>query len=175
MSPHPDLTFAAESPDDAPAIHELNARAFERSDEAQLVDSLRQNGGLVFSAVGRLRNVIVAHLAYSEITIGGAASSPPFLALAPVAVAPDHQKQGFGTALMRWSLDVLRDRGFPGVLVLGEPEFYGRAGFRPADEWDITCPYDVPARYFMAIETRSGGLAGARGVVAYRTEFAALT
>lgn len=167
------LTFAEEAVADEPVIHKLNTEAFGQPDEAQLVRSLRENGGLVFSAVAKLREEVVAHLAYSPIMIGGLASEPPSLALAPVAVAPPHQRQGYGSALIRWSLDELRNRRCPAVIVLGEPAFYSRCGFQPAAHWNIFCPFDVPAEYFMALDLRDGALEG--GVVVYRPEFAALS
>jgi predicted N-acetyltransferase YhbS len=109
------------------------------------------------------------------VKIGWLVASPPVLALAPVSVAPEHQRRGHGSALIRWSLDRIAERGHPGVIVLGEPEFYARFGFRPAGEFGIQCPFDVPAAYFMAVELREGGLRSAPGLAEYRPEFAAVS
>jgi putative acetyltransferase len=169
------LSFAEESVEDELSIDELTVAAFERPDEAELVLALRDNRGLEFSAVARLNGEVVAHVAFSPLTVGGAATDPPLLALAPVAVDPAHQKQGYGSALIRWALDQVRGRDYPGVVVVGEPAFYGRFGFTPASRFGLGCPYEIPGEYFMALELRGGALAGVAGVVGYRGEFAALT
>jgi putative acetyltransferase len=169
------LTFAEEQLSDFAAVDELTAAAFGQPAEARLVQELRRNGGLTLSAVARLASRPVAHVAYSPLTIGGLAASPPVLALAPVAVTPAHQRRGFGSALIRWSLDRLRERGCPAVIVLGEPAFYSRFEFRPASDFGILCPYDVPREYFMAIELHGDALASMSGLVEYRPEFAAVS
>ena len=102
--------------------------------EAALVDQLRRDGDLDLSlvAVGD-DSRIVGHAALSPL-----AATFPALALAPVAVEPGHQGRGIGSALVRAALATR-----PGhtVVVLGEPRFYSRFGFRPVG-WD--CPYAGP-------------------------------
>ncbi|HVJ86775.1 MAG TPA: N-acetyltransferase [Caulifigura sp.] len=166
------LSFSEEAATDALAIDEIVAAAFGQRGEADLVKSLRNNGGLLFSGVARLDGDVVAHIAYSPVSIGGLTSDPPALALAPVAVSPTHQRKDYGSSLIRWSLEQLAGRGFPAVIVLGEPGFYSRFGFQPAATWDITCPYDVPGEYFMGLELAVGTLVGQSGVLGYRPEFA---
>jgi putative acetyltransferase len=61
------------------------------------------------------------------------------------------------------------------VIVLGEPAFYSRFGFRPASDFDIQCPYEVPGEYFMALELTEGSLRATSGLVEYRPEFAAVS
>lgn len=164
-----------EQPGDELAIDRVVTAAFGQPGEAGLVMKLRENGALAFSAVGRLADEVVAHVACSEVSIAGRTSTPQVLALAPVAVAPEKQRRGYGSALIRWSLEQLTARGFPAVIVLGEPDFYRRFGFQPAADWGITCPYDVPAEYFMALELKPAALFGQPGLVGYRPEFAALS
>jgi len=170
----PTLTFAEESAGDVAAIEQLTVNAFDRPDEAGLVAQLRKNGGLTFSAVALVDGEVIAHAGFSPVTVGGALDAPAVLALAPVAVDPPHQRKGHGSSLLRWSLDHLREAGCPAVIVLGEPEFYGRFGFRPASEFGIRCPYDVPAPYFMVLELQHEALVARSGIVGYRPEFASL-
>jgi len=51
--------------------------------------------------------------------------------LAPVAVAPDHQRQGVGQALIAQGLDALRQKGLDVAMTYGDPAYYGKTGFRP--------------------------------------------
>ena len=62
--------------------------------------------------------------------------------LGPLAVLPERQRQGLGSALVRAGLDALRDRGTRRVLVLGDPAYYARFGFAP--ERGTAAPYDLP-------------------------------
>lgn len=169
------LCCSAETPADEPGIDRVVLAAFGQPGEARLVTELREAGGLVFSAVAKLQGEVVAHVAYSEVTIGGRASQPAVLAIAPVAVAPHQQRCGYGSQLIRWSFDELKRRDFPAVIVLGEPEFYRRFGFGPASGFGIQCPFDVTGEHFMALELQPGALADQSGVVGYRPEFAALS
>lgn len=169
------LTFAEEQLADIDAVDRLITAAFGRPAEAQLVQNLRHNGALALSAVARLAGRPTAHVGFSPLKIAGHTTSPPVLALAPVSVAPDHQRRGHGSALIRWSLDRLKARSCPAVIVLGEPAFYSRFGFRPASDFRIECPYDVPGEYFMALELQDGGLGSMAGLVEYRPEFAAVS
>jgi putative acetyltransferase len=56
--------------------------------------------------------------------------------------------------------------------VLGEPGFYRRFGFVPASAHGLRCEYDAPDGAFMVLELLPGALAGRRGLVRYRPEFA---
>ncbi len=168
MTTTPEL--CVEAAGDEAAIEEVVTRAFGQTAEARLVATLRKNEGLTFSAVARVDGRVVGHVAYSPLSLGGLAVDPPVLALAPVAVLPDMQRQGIGSKLVRWSLEELRRRMIPGVIVLGEPEFYGRFGFVAATAFSIRCPFEVPAGYFMALELQPGGFQGG-GLVGYRPEF----
>jgi putative acetyltransferase len=64
----------------------------------------------------------------------------PVLQLSPLGVAPEHQRQGFGSALVRVSLEAARARGEPLLVVEGDPAYYGRFGFVRADELGLLPP-----------------------------------
>ena len=93
------------------------------------------------------------------------------MALAPVAVAPDCQRQGIGSALIWWSLNQCRELGHGVVIVVGAPFYYRRFGFVPAAEFGIECPFPVPSEAFMLLELVPGATREYRGMVRYRPEF----
>ena len=64
--------------------------------------------------------------------------------LGPLAVAPELQRQGLGSALVRRGMEVMRERGCVALLVLGDPLFYGRFGFEVTK---VRAPYGLPADY----------------------------
>lgn len=89
----------------------------------------------------------------------------PLLILAPLAVLPDRQRQGVGTRLVDEALSRARRLGEAAVLVLGDPAYYGRFGFKPASPLGIEPPHSVEyADAWMVLELAPGVLAGHTGV-----------
>lgn len=80
------------------------------------------------------------------------------MGLAPMAVAPERQRQGIGSALVRAGLDRCKEPGFGAIVVLGHPEYYPRFGFSIAKRFDIGCEYEVPDEVFMVMELQPGYL-----------------
>ncbi|MDH3444329.1 MAG: N-acetyltransferase, partial [Deltaproteobacteria bacterium] len=93
------------------------------------------------------------------------------MGLAPMAVSPDHQRKGVGSALVRAGLEECKKLGFGAVVVLGHPRFYPRFGFTPAVRFGVGCEYDVPEETFMLMELRPGYLGGASGKIRYHSAF----
>ena len=119
---------------DHPALDGLLTRAFGTDAEAGLLRRLRKDGDLEISLVAHAQGTPVGHIALSRLSAERSA-----LALAPLAVHPALQRRGLGTALLHMALQAAGDRP---VVVLGDPAFYGRAGFRSAD---LQSPYAGPA------------------------------
>jgi putative acetyltransferase len=157
-----------EREDDHAAVRALLLRAFPGPAEADLVDALRSAGDLVLVLVADAGGV-VGHIAFSRLTIAG--STLRATALAPIAVAPERQRNGLGAALIRDGLARLRSGGEDLILVLGEPAFYGRFGFDRRHAARLRTPYDGP--YLQAMPLNGGGLQ-AKGVVQYAPAFSAL-
>ena len=66
--------------------------------------------------------------------------SPRVLQLSPLGVLPEYQRRGHGSALVRASLDAIRERGEPLLLLEGNPKYYSRFGFVRADELGLLPP-----------------------------------
>ena len=101
---------------------------------------------------------------------GGASSSGALAgaALAPVAVRPDRQGQGVGSLLIRTGLDRCRGLRVDAVVVLGNPDYYGRFGFSARLAEALDAPFSGSA--FMALEFAPGALAQG-GPVRYADAF----
>ena len=126
-----------ETADDVKAIHTVLAAAFEQEAEANLVDALRDADALTLSLVAERGSIIVGHVAVSRVTINGQ-SDPPWLGLGPIAVHPDHQRQGIGVALMLKALHETSNMGGQGLVLLGDPNYYKRFGFQPASNFGLS-------------------------------------
>jgi len=158
-----------ETPDDHMQVHELNRLAFGDEEEARLVEAVRRTPEHVpeLSLVAESDGRIIGHVLFSPITIETADRPVATLSLAPVAVHPDFQRRGVGSALVRAGLEAARSLGRTSVIVLGHAEYYPRFGFVPARPRGIEPPLDVPDEAFMSIELVPGALAGVHGTVRY--------
>jgi putative acetyltransferase len=165
------LHLRPERPADAPAVHRVNELAFEQPAEADLVEALHAAGAAAISLVALVNDEIVGHILFSPVTVRSDEQTWPALALGPMAVLPEHQRQGIGTALVRAGLDACRDLGETVVFVLGHPEYYPRFGFTPAPPRGLTCRWPVPDEVFMVAELENGALAGRVGRVEYHPAF----
>jgi putative acetyltransferase len=151
------------------AIHSINEEAFGRPDEADLVDRLRREGVVLASVVAELEKRIVGHVLFSRMSIETDGGSIPAAALAPMAVLPEHQRQGIGGRLIGHGLDLLRQGGERIAIVLGHPGYYPRFGFSSAKARSLESPF--PPEAFMAMELSPGALDGIRGKVRYPAAF----
>lgn len=162
----------SETAADRGVIHDVNAAAFGRDGEADLVDALRAAGALVVSLVADVEGMIVGHVAFSPVRIERAPESSCFVGLAPVAVLPEYQRRGIGAELIRRGLAECAALRYCGAVVLGDPAYYGRFGFRPAAEFGLRCEYDVPHEAFMALPLSESAFSGCSGLVRYDAAFA---
>jgi putative acetyltransferase len=157
---------------DHAAVRRVHAAAFGRPDEGALVDALRAEGCVVASLVGRVDEVVVGHILFSDLPITTAAGTLRGVALAPLAVLPDHQRQGVGRALVRAGLSRCTALGVDVAVVLGHPAYYARFGFTAALAARLRAPYAGDA--FMAFELRPDALRGGEGTVRYAAPFSRL-
>jgi putative acetyltransferase len=123
------IEIREERPADVAAIRDLNKRAFGQDHEGNIVDALRANSGALLSLVATLDDRVVGHIMFSPITVGDTLTGA---ALAPMAVLPDHQRQGIGSKLIEAGILKLKDAAWPFIIVLGHADYYPRFGFRPA-------------------------------------------
>src|SRR6478735_1441522 len=114
---------------DHDAIRHVNRLAFGQGDEARLVDALRDGGSVRVSLVAEAEGQVVGHVLFSDLPILTDGGTVPALSLAPMAVLPECQRRGIGSALVREGLAVCRGAGHRIVVVLGHPDFYHRFGF----------------------------------------------
>jgi putative acetyltransferase len=160
---------------DVSAIRAIHLLAFPTSQEADLVERLRNNGAATLSMVAEYQGAVVGHVLFSPVRVGDGAAAVDGLGLAPVGVLPHRQNQGIGSLLIRTALQKLQEGGCAFVVVLGEPAFYARFGFRPAGEYGVHCKWDAPAEAFMLLPFDKGRVAAAPGLARYRDEFDSLT
>jgi putative acetyltransferase len=132
-----DVTLREPIDPDRAAILDLVRAAFSGDDrdggeEVDIVTSTWDSGAHVavpgLELVAILNGSVVGHVLTAFGDLGG--SKVP--AVAPLAVVPTHQGLGVGSALMTELIGRAEGMGLPMLLLLGNPEYYGRFGFAPA-------------------------------------------
>ncbi len=141
--------------------------------EPKLVDRLRKGAQFIpeLALVAQVEGQVVGHILFTPIQIVNQSDSFPSLALAPVVIHPDWQRKGIGTGLIREGHRRAKQMGFSSVVLVGHAEYYPRLGYRKADQFQITVPFEVPPEAVMAIELTEGGLGDVHGRVQYPAEF----
>ncbi|MDD2389600.1 MAG: N-acetyltransferase [Desulfobacterales bacterium] len=129
--------------------------------EVQLVEKFHQNDKAVHEWVCIHTNTIIAYIAFSNAYNGDNVCG---LHLAPLAVAPEFQKQGIGSELLRFALRqaVIKEQT---IFVLGDPNFYQKFGFDPCVI--PICPFDKKNTHFLSIRNKPYS----QFTVGYESEF----
>jgi putative acetyltransferase len=129
---------------DRDAVAQVVTAAFGRADEADLVARLRADEDVLFELVAEEDGEIVGHILFSRLW---ADRSELYGALAPLAVHPDRHRQGLGQKLTRAGIESAREFGCHGLLVLGDPAYYGRFGFAAETASQVKAPFSGLAAF----------------------------
>jgi putative acetyltransferase len=163
------MQIREEAPSDHEQVAALLDLAFGGSDESSLVARLRAEAAVIAALVAVEEVTILGHVLFSELPIETENGPVRAAALAPLAVAPKHQRQGIAAALVRAGLEACRDRGVTAAVVLGDPDYYPRFGFSAQAAQNLRAPFSGPV--FMAMELIPGSLEGVTGRVRYAAAF----
>ena len=137
-----------EQPSDFAHIHTLIKTAFATADysdqqEQFLVERLRQDPAFLpkLALVAEHENgQIIGHIVFSQALI----NDTKVLALAPLSVHPNYQKQGVGAALIQHAHKFIQALDYPAVVVLGYSDYYAKFGYQHVGRLGLTAPFDVP-------------------------------
>jgi len=166
------VTIREEQSGDAQQIRVVNHSAFGRTEEADLVDKLRQSCTNRISLVAISNDQIVGHILFTPLEIIPRCSSRRLdleinpnsprefltgftpvtiqvkeriitgMGLAPMAVLPGFQRQGICSQMVKAGLEAAEKAKYPFVIVLGHPTFYPRFGFVPASRYGVKSEYE---------------------------------
>jgi putative acetyltransferase len=144
-----------QQPADYEAIRHIYAAAFARPEnpesmppEVGIFEALREAGDAIlelsFTALTEVG--AVGHVTASRATV----AADPVVAVGPIGVLPECQGLGIGSALMDALLTAADAAKMPLIVLLGSPQYYGRFGFRPAQELGVVPPEPTWGEAFQA-------------------------
>lgn len=127
------MVIRKEAASDADRIAEVTIAAFHdhphsRQTEQFIVRDLRAAGALAVSLVAEFGGLVVGHVAFSPVEMSD--GTPGWYGLGPVSVVPAYQRRGIGQTLISEGLSKLKDLGVRGCVLVGDPGYYSRLGFR---------------------------------------------
>ncbi|NRA08004.1 MAG: N-acetyltransferase [Myxococcales bacterium] len=166
------IAIRAEVEADHERVLEIQAAAFGRQNEADLVEALRRSAHPMLSLVAEEGGGISGHVFFSPVGLDPPATAPPLGGLAPVAVEPERQGQGIGSALIRAGLERCPALGWQAVFLVGNPAYYARFGFELAAPTGLR--YGDPRfdPVLQVLEFQPGALAACSGRLCFHPAFA---
>ena len=168
-----DAFIVEEGPEDISGIRLVNQLAFDGDYEADVVDRLRRNCPSILSLVAKQGEEVIGHILFSPARIVQVEGwTVPGMGLGPLAVHPEHQSKGIGSALCQVGMQCIQAELYPFVIVLGHPTYYPRFGFVTASTHGIRCAFKgVPDEAFMIRILDTAIMVGVTGTAYYRQEF----
>lgn len=167
------LEIRQENVNDYEQVYNVIKIAFEKAEhsdgnEQNLVMALRGSNSFIpeLSLVAVNENKIIGYILFTKVKIGDSTQ----LALAPLAVLPEHQKKGVGTKLIKEGHKIAKQLNYNYSIVLGSNKYYPRLGYIPASKYNIRAPFDVEDDYFMAIKLNENAKT-IKGTVEYHKAF----
>lgn len=167
------LEIRQENKNDYEEVYNVIKASFETAEhsdgnEQDLVVALRSSENFIpeLSLVAIKDNKIVGYILFTIVKIG----EHEELALAPLGILPEYQKQGIGSKLINQGHEVAKELGYHYSIVLGSEKYYPKFEYVPAIEYGIIAPFEVPNENFMAIKLNETDTK-ITGVVEYAKEF----
>lgn len=155
---------------DIDVINDVTRAAFQDHPHSNhmeqfIIIALRAANALTVSLVAEIDGQVVGHIGFSPVTISD--GSHDWYGVGPVSVLPAYQKRGIGKALIHEGLNALKAMGGKGCVLVGDPGYYGRFGFR--NDPDLILE-GVPQKYFLALPFDENKT---RGTVVFHQGFSA--
>jgi putative acetyltransferase len=145
------LIIRKEKNSDIDNITDITIAAFKdhplgNNTEQFIIRELRAAGALTISLIAEIDGKLIGHIAFSPVKVSDGSNN--WYGLGPVSVLPEYQKQGIGKALIDEGLSMLKEIGGKGCVLVGEPDYYNRFGFKTLPDLNYE---GVPQEFVLAL------------------------
>ncbi len=168
------MRIRTEQKADFPAIYDLVKVAFQTAkvsngDEQNFVNRLRAGGDYIpeLALVAEDDGAIIGHIMLTHTNVDTEKGLLPLLLLAPVSVVLERRSQRVGSRLIEEAFRLAREKGHKAAVVVGDPAYYARFGFRPSTDFGIENANGIPSQYVMACELCPHALSGIKGSITF--------
>lgn len=165
------MIIRQENEKDFSPIYELVKIAFQTAEvtsgqEQELVGKLRNSTNYIpeLALVAEDNGELLGHIMLTRTLIVDGERKAEALFLGPISVVEEYRRRGIGSALMIQSLKIAGELGYGAVVLVGNPAYYHRFGFKTSANWGIRHALDIPAEFVMACELVPNALANVRGI-----------
>ncbi len=163
-----------ERPDEFPEIYNLVKIAFQTAKvadgrEQDFVNQLRSGGNYIpeLALVAEENGKLIGHIMLTRTYIDISGKKFETLLLAPISVVLEYRNKGVGSGLIKESFKLAREMGYTSVLLVGDPGYYHRFGFKASVDFGVKNADKIPDQYVMMCELVPGALAGINGTVSF--------
>lgn len=160
------IIIREETPEEYYKVEEVALRAFWNKyrlgcNEHLLVHKVRNCDAYMpqISRIAEIDGQIVGAIFYTKAHLKNNDKEKEILTFGPLCVLPEWQGCGIGGVLLEKTLELAKQQGFEGVVILGEPDYYPLHGFKTCDHFGITTIDGRNFDAFLGIELAEGGLA----------------
>jgi predicted N-acetyltransferase YhbS len=158
-----------------PVIYDLVKVAFQTAkvsngDEQNFVDRLRASGNYIseLALVAEDQGEPIGHIMLTKTFVDTEDGQYPVLLLGPVSVVLERRNHGVGTRLIEEVCRLARAKGHKAVILVGDPAYYHRFGFRSAVDFGITNTNEIPDENVMACEITPNALRNVKGTITFQ-------
>lgn len=165
-----DIEIRMETRDDWYDVELMTQHAFWNKhhlgcDEHYLVHKLRGHKDYIpeISRIAVKDGKIIGCIMYSKSRIVDEDQTHDIITFGPLCVEPEWQGCGVGELLLKETMKLAADKGYKGIVIFGEPDYYPRMGFKTCDNFNITTSNGKNFDAFMGIELSYGSMKGIKG------------
>jgi predicted N-acetyltransferase YhbS len=164
------MVIRRERPEEFPQIYDLVKVAFQTAKvsngkEQDFVNQLRSGGNYIpeLALVAEEKGILVGHIMLTKAHIVNGTNKSEVIYIAPLSVVLEFRNKGIGSALMKESFKLAKEMGYTSVLLVGDPAYYHRFGFKSAVTFGIKHTHEIPDENVMACELVSDALKSVSG------------
>jgi predicted N-acetyltransferase YhbS len=165
-----EVEIRRETKDDYYDVELMTQRAFWNKhhlgcDEHYLVHKLREDKDYLpeLSRIALKNGEVIGCIMYSKARVVDGTETHEIVTFGPLCVDPKWQGCGVGELLLKETMILAAGKGYKGIVIFGEPEYYPRIGFKTCDNFNITTSDGKNFDAFMGIELEQGSMKGIKG------------